>query len=221
LLTPLPFVVSVPGVVRGPLALGHADPVMLAAQVTRGGNKAAYDVFIGLHVAAVLVGFGAVAMNGAYGGNARKAGVDGPVGDTAMEELRRYFGPPGRAELVICVVPFLGVAALAVKPGPSDFGQIWVGTGVALWVVATVLLFGVVRPAESVLRRAARAPIEEASEGEADSGQVPLEPSSAPAAPRPGRDVLAAAGRRLQWAAAASDLIFLVALVVMVIQPGS
>jgi hypothetical protein len=220
LLTPLPFVVAVPGVVRGPLTLGHADPVMLVAQVTRGGNKAAYDVFIGLHVAAVLVGFGAVAMNGAYGGNARKAGIDGPVGDTAMEELRRYFGPPGRAELVICVVPFLGAAALAVKPGPSDFGQIWVGTGVALWVVATVLLFGVVRPAESVLRRAARAPVTEVGQ-EVDSGPAPGEHGAEPEPPRPDNDVLAAAGHRLQWAAAASDLIFLVALVVMVIQPGS
>jgi hypothetical protein len=220
LLTPLPFVVAVPGVVRGPLALGH-DPVMLAAQATKGGNKAAYDVFIGLHVAAALIGFGAVAMNGAYGGNARKAGIDGAVGETAMEELRRYFGPPGRAELVICVVPFLGAAALAVKPGPSDFGQIWVGTGVALWVVATVLLFGVVRPAESVLRRAARAPVEQAGDGQPDGLPPRGDLSSAPEAPRPGRDVLAAAGRRLQWAAGASDLIFLVALVVMVIQPGS
>jgi uncharacterized membrane protein len=200
-LSPLPFVAGVPGAGAAPVSLA---PVLLAAKTVTGGNRTAYDVLIGLHVAAALIGFGAVAVNGAYGGHARRAQIDGPVGDTAMEELRRYFGPPGRAELLIFAVPFLGAAALAVKPGSSDFGQLWVAIGLALWVIATVLLFAVVRPSEAVLRRAAQAATQAPASSDAPSGAG-----------------LAAAGQRLQGAAAASDLIFLVALIVMVIQPGS
>jgi hypothetical protein len=168
------------------LAAGHAPA---------GGSRAAYDVLIGLHVAAALVGFGAVALDGAYGGTARRAEVGGA---TAAEEMRRYFSTPGRLSWAVVVVPFLGAAALAVKPGPSSFGQAWVGIGLALWVVAVGLLFGVARPAAAVLRRAARA----GAEGGGGIG-------------------LGAAGKRLAWAGAASDLVFVVALVVMVIQPGS
>jgi uncharacterized membrane protein len=192
--------------------------------VTTGGDRTLYDVLIGLHVAAALIGFGAVAMNGAYGGNARRVGFDGAVGATAREELRRYFRPPGRAEWLICIVPFLGVAALAAKPGPSSFGQAWVVIGIALWVAATVVLFGVVRPAESVLHRAAQAPL--AGSATSQLGDVaPFEDAAlgdgAPFGDAASAAALGAAGRRLQWAAATSDLIFLVALIVMVIQPGS
>jgi hypothetical protein len=162
--------------------------------LTARGDQTAYDVLVALHVAAAVVGFGSVAMSGVYGGSARRADRE-----EAMEELRRYFGPPGRLELLIAVVPFLGAAALAVGPGTSHFGQAWVAVGIALWLVAAGLLFGVVRPAEATLRRTIKA---------------------APPVDGPGHG-LRSAGVRLQWAAAASDLIFLVALVVMVIKPGS
>jgi hypothetical protein len=176
-----------------------------------------YDVLVGLHVAAAIVGFGAVALSGVYGGSATRPGRDG-----AMEELRRYFSAPGRAGLLVTVVPVLGVAALLAEPGPTQLGQLWVAVALVLWVIASVLLFLVVRPAEVAIRREVR-----------PAGGPPGEPgvvavAAGATAEDPGEVVdagavarLQAAGSRLRWAAAASDLVFFVALVVMVIKPGS
>jgi hypothetical protein len=115
-------------------------------------SHAPYDVLVGLHVAAAILGFGAVALSGVYGGSATRPGRDG-----ALEELRRYFTAPGRAELLVTVVPVLGVVALLAEPGPTRLGQLWVAVALVLWVVASGLLFVVVRPAEAAIRREVRA----------------------------------------------------------------
>ncbi|HEY3810376.1 MAG TPA: DUF2269 family protein [Acidimicrobiales bacterium] len=109
----------------------------------------------------------------------------------APEETRRYFQSPGRAEWLVLAVPVLGAAALGARPAGADFGQAWVIAAAVVWLAAAALLLGAVRPAEAEIRTANAA-------GE-----------SAPAA-----------GRRLMWTAAASDLLFVVALVLMVGQPG-
>jgi hypothetical protein len=175
-----------------------------------------YDVLVGLHVAAAIVGFGAVALSGVYGGSATRPGRDG-----ALEELRRYFTAPARAELLITVVPVLGVVALAVEPGPDRLGQLWVAVALVLWVIASVLLFAVVRPAEAAIRREVIS-----ASGPAGHPEAPAGPGVAADGPVPGFDAgavarLQTAGSRLRWSAAASDLVFFVALVVMVIKPGS
>lgn len=160
---------------------------------------AAYDVLVALHVTAAVLGFGSVALSGVYGANAyRLAGKTGRAQEAASEELHRYFRAPGRLEWAVLAVPVFGAGAVVAGQGGRGFAEVWVGLGLGLWLVAAALLLGVVRPAEAALRAslAAEAP------GAAD--------------PR-----FRSAGRRLSWAAAASDLIFLVALVVMVIKPGS
>jgi uncharacterized membrane protein len=158
------------------------------------GNQTAYDVFVALHVASAVVGFGSVALSGAYGGHARHLDQE-----TTAEELRRYFRARGRAELVLLAVPIFGASAVLVGPGGHEFGELWVDLGLGLWVLAAAMLVGIVRPGEAVLRRA--------------SQSAELADLADPRLPQ--------AGRRLQWAAASCDLIFLVALVVMVIKPGS
>jgi hypothetical protein len=144
-----------------------------------------YDALVALHVISAVVGFGAVALSGVYGATARHAGRP-----DAREEIARYFRSPGRAEWLILLVPFLGAAALGVRPEGADFGAIWVVSAGVLWLAAAALLLRVVRPAERQIRAAA---------GEAG-------PTSA-------------AGRRLMWAAAGSDVLFVAALVLMVGQP--
>lgn len=159
------------------------------------GSPALYDTLVALHVASAVVGFGAVAVSGAYGAVGRHGGRQvGPREGQAgrSDELRRFFATPLRAELLILVVPFLGAAALAVRPTGSDFAAAWVLIGVAIWVAASAVLLGLVRPAESRLRRA----LEDGADGAAD----------APA-------------RALMWSAAVSDLLFVAALLVMVTQP--
>lgn len=155
-------------------------------------DRTGYDILIGLHVAAAIVGFGAVALSGVYGSSASR-----PARPGAVEEAARYFRSPGRAELLLLVVPFLGLAALSMRPGGADYGAAWVIGGGLVWFAASTLLLGVVRPAEREIRAGLGAP----------------EASAA-------LEGVARAGRRLKWAAAASDLLFVVALALMVSQPG-
>jgi hypothetical protein len=144
-----------------------------------------YDVLVALHVVSAVIGFGAVALSGIYGSTARH--IDRPE---AREETARYFRSPGRAEWLILPVPFLGAAALGARPQGADFAAVWVVVAAVVWLAATVLLLGVVRPAHRQIR-AASSPEQTAS-----------------------------AGSRLMWAALASDVLFVVALVLMIGQPA-
>ena len=107
------------------------------------------------------------------------------------EEVARYFRSPGRAQWLILLVPFLGAAALGTRPEGADFAAVWVVTAAVLWLAAAVLLLFAVLPAERRIRAAG---------GRAGP--------------------TADAGRRLMWAAAASDVLFVAALVLMIGQPG-
>lgn len=104
-----------------------------------------YDALVAAHVVCAVVGFGSVALSGVYGGFARKAG--------SGEDTTRYFASRGWAEWLVLAVPFLGGAALALKPEKGDLADVWVIGGIVIWVAAAVLLVGVVRPSEAGIRR--------------------------------------------------------------------
>lgn len=159
------------------------------AAVISSGHPAAYDVLVGLHVACAVIGFGAVAITGAYGAIGRNVGRPGSRRE-APEEVARYFASGFALEYLVLVAPVFGLAAMSVRPGGSEFGQLWAWGGVAVWVLAGGLLTAVVRPAARRIRQAG-------TEIEAVTGEA----------------------RRLMWAAAASDLLFVVALFLMVTQP--
>jgi hypothetical protein len=150
------------------------------------GHQTIFDVLVAAHVVAALLGFGAVALSGIYAGLAGR-----PAEPGAAEESARYFRSPGRAEWLVLAVPFLGVAALSLRPDGADFGHIWVVGALLIWAVAAGLLLGVVRPAEGDLRRSS----------------VAARPAAGPA-------------RRLKWGAAACDVLFVAALVLMIGQPA-
>lgn len=161
----------------------------MVGAVIPAGHPAAYDVLVGLHVATAVIGFGSVAISGAYGAIARGAARPAAREET-VEEVRRYFTSTSALEYLVLVAPVLGMAAMAVRPGGGEFGQLWAVAGTAIWIVAGGLLTGLVRPAERRIRAA-------------------------------GADVASVAGdaRRLMWAAAGSDALFVVALFLMVTQP--
>lgn len=144
-------------------------------------SQTAYDVLVVAHAVSAVVGFGAVAVSGAYG-------VIGRSGES--EEVRRFFSGRARAEWLVIAVPLFGVAALSARPGGADYSSVWVVTGLGVWLLAATLLFLVVRPAQAAVRG-----------GLARSA-----------------DIRRASGR-LAWAAAACDLLFVVAVFVMVTQP--
>lgn len=99
-------------------------------------------MLVTLHVVSAVIGFGAVAVSGAYG----------IITDREPEEGRRFFSSPARAEYLILLVPVFGVAALVERPGGHEFGAVWVVAGLVIWAAASALLLAVIRPAERRIR---------------------------------------------------------------------
>jgi uncharacterized membrane protein len=112
-----------------------------------------------------------------------------PEHQSPSEETARYFQSRGWSELLILAVPVFGAAALGVRPEGSDFGDFWVVAGLVIWAVAAGLLLVIVRSAEGRIRRS----------GDREQARHP--------------------GAQLMWAAAACDVLFVLALAIMVTQP--
>lgn len=153
------------------------------------GDHSLYDVLVIAHVACALIGFGSLMLSGVYGFSHRN-----PHGKGAIEEARRYFSSPGRIELLIVPVPFLGAAALAVEPHGKGVGQLWALLASAIWLLAVIVVVAVARPAERKIRAVLAAQ-------EVDAAAVGV------------------AARRLGWAGVGTDVAFFVALMLMVFQP--
>ena len=190
---------SLPAVCGCYAASGSIGGIELAAS----GRHAAYVGLVTLHVISALVGFGAVGLAGVYAGRARR--IDRPG---VLEETVRYFRARALGEVALVLVPVLGVAAVGIDPSGGGLGQVWVGVALALWVLAAGLVGLVVRPARAALR---------AGLGLPPAGTPPLQTAGAAA---PDGPAVRRAATRLSWSAAACDVIFLLAVIDMVIQPG-
>ena len=104
----------------------------------------AYSLLLILHVAAALVGFGAVAITGVQAARVRR----GPAQPGAAG-LRRYFRPGVNwAGRTLYAVPVLGFALVADSSGNFDAGDAWVVAGLALWLAAATVAETVVWPGE-------------------------------------------------------------------------
>lgn len=154
-----------------------------------GASHGVYDALVVAHVVCAILGFGSLAISGVYGFTGRD-----PSGPESVEEARRYFSGRGRLELFVWPVPFLGLAALAVEPGGRGVGQLWDVLALVVWAVGAAVLALVVRPAESALRTVL-------------------------AGPEPDRAVMGGAATRLGWGSVTTDVVFFVALVLMIFQP--
>jgi hypothetical protein len=155
-----------------------------------------YDLLVALHVLSAVVGFGAVAVSGVYAAGARSATT--PERDA---KLARYFRPGTNwAERALLVTPVLGAIVLVVGDRPAAT-QLWPWAGLGCWVVATAVATGWCWPAERRIQQwlAAGAANESAA-----------------------LDIVAfrRACRDVQWGASAISVLFLVAVVVMIGQPG-
>jgi len=182
------------------------------------GHPVVYDILVAVHVSMALVGFGAVALSGAYGVVGRKG---------LSRELVRFISGRTWAEFALVAAPLFGVAAMAVRPGGSEFSQLWAIVGLAIWVVASVLLVCVLRPAETKLRSAvARADLDP---HDPDAPDERAGESQAVARAEVGREErrdmalemdVRVHATRIAWAGALSDLLFVCALMMMVTQPA-
>lgn len=166
---------------------GENGPVTAAAHPTPTG--AAFDLVLLLHVAAVLVGLGTVAVSGAMA--RRLAAADGEAPPPAVAA---YYAPGVNwAGRVLHAVPVLGVALLAMSRGAYGLSDTWVEWGIGLWVAAALGAEGVLWPAERRVQSLLSAA------GEAQE--------------------LRRECRTLIWAAAALAAVLVAAVIVMVAQP--
>jgi uncharacterized membrane protein len=117
----------------------HSGPVTLLGQASstlhRVPQNPGYSVLLVLHVAAAVVGFGALATTGVQAARARR----GPA-QSGADNLRRYFRPGVNwAGRTLYAVPLLGLGLVADSQGAFDVGDGWIVAGLALWLVALVL----------------------------------------------------------------------------------
>ncbi|HWE57597.1 MAG TPA: DUF2269 family protein [Acidimicrobiales bacterium] len=195
------------------------DPAVYAggpAALAPGGHPAVYDVLVAIHVITAVIGFGAVAVSGVYGAIGRTAGTARSRPES-VAEVRRFFRSGSVPEYLILVAPVFGIGAMSVRPGGGEFGQLWAVAGLVIWVAAGALLLVVIRPAETAIRASAgtvagRRPDIDAAPSQPDIDAAPTQPDDDAA--------LGRAGRRLAWAAAGSDVLFVIALLLMVTQPS-
>jgi hypothetical protein len=159
----------------------------------------AYGVALAVHVVSAVVGFALLGLSGLYGAWSGRS--ETPEG---RRDLRQYFGRVNRAGQTLWAVPVAGGVALWIHSGATALGKAWVFAALACWAVAMVLAVSVIWPAERRIR-----PIVVAFDD--DPGAVP-----SPAT----RSELADLCRPLVRAAAACDCVFVVALALMVLQPG-
>ncbi len=151
-----------------------------------------FDLLLLFHVAAALVGFGALAVSGVQADRLARHG-SGALPD----DLRRYFSPGVNwAGRVLYLVPVLGAGLVA--DGRFSVGDPFVAAGLGLWALAAAVAEGVLWPAERRLQRALAA-----------------SPGTRPAAvPGVVRDCRLVAG-----SSALAVVVFVTATVVMVARP--
>jgi hypothetical protein len=198
---------------------------MLAA--SGAGSNGLFYALLVLHVAAALTGFGSIGFAGTYAGRAAQlfaparesgpalgeadlaAAEPSPAPPPAMtsEDLVRYFRRPAGLWWALLAVPWLGLGTLAAEPHGGGVGQAWAVGAFLLWAGAALVAAAVVVPA---LRR---------------TRSVLVPPAGPGALSEPGalngaaRARVARSGRRASRGAAVCDILFFLALALMIWQP--
>jgi hypothetical protein len=227
----------------GPLIFDMVLALQLLLGTAGFGRNALFYSLVFLHALAALAGFGSIGFAGTYAAGAYLPGdrPDGtgpePAGshadevpsvveevvvaevivqtgpaaateageqDAEAEEMRRYFAHPARLWGCLVLVPFLGAGALAAQPNGKGFDHPWVFGALAVWLAATLVAGSLVVPSLHQM-------------------QAILLKSDDPAASPVARASLAVrfarAGRIASRSAAFCDVLFLVALALMIFRP--
>ncbi|MGH9123249.1 MAG: hypothetical protein ACRDZ8_00760 [Acidimicrobiales bacterium] len=164
------------------------------------GYDVVYGAVLSVHIASAVAGFGMLGLSGLYG--SAGSHLHSPK---EVHDVRQFFAPRNRIGRSLWFVPFAGAIALWLEHGAAALGQAWVGAAVACWAVAMVAAIWVVWPAEHRIRSVVVA-LDEAPDGEEAAGR---------------RAALAALCRPVVHAAALCDVVFVIAVALMVLKPGT
>lgn len=155
-----------------------------------------YRLVLLLHIGTAIVGYGGMIAHGAYHAKAFR----GPAGagGVLLEATR---GVARIADYAIYALLPLGIVLIAISDDTFGFGDPWVSASFVVWFAIVAALHGAVRPAVRTLgERAAALPAETSLDTD-------------PAA--------TAASRRLMIGEAASQVLLVIALVLMIWKPGA
>lgn len=132
--------------------------------------------------------------------------ADLPAGglDAETEEIMRYFQHPARFWPAVLAVPVFGLLALAVEPHTAGLDQVWTLGGLLVWMGAVLIMLSMVLPGLRQMRTMLL---------------TPTEPAGTPAVETAWRARLARAGAMASRGAAVCDVLFFVALALMIWRP--
>ena len=102
-----------------------------------------YRLVLFLHIAAVIVGFGGLALNGVYGAHARqRGGSEGAAIGDANRAVTRA------ASMFVYLVPLFGIALVVLSDGVWAFDQLWISGSFLFYAAAAGVLGAVVVPTQ-------------------------------------------------------------------------
>jgi hypothetical protein len=106
-------------------------------------GSSAYKLCLLAHLACVIVGYGAVALDSLTFGRTRRL-----EGDEAYAVAQSgYTATVKWAGRFLYGVPVFGAAAVAASDGGIEFSEAWVSAAFVVWLVGVAVLHGVVTPA--------------------------------------------------------------------------
>jgi uncharacterized membrane protein len=101
-----------------------------------------YKIVLVLHLLAVMVGFGGLFLNAAYGLQARaRSGREGLAIAEALYNVSRKW-----TEYFIYAVPILGIALVMMSEDTIKFSDMWVSASFVVYIVALGVLHGLQFP---------------------------------------------------------------------------
>ncbi|MDQ1521715.1 MAG: putative integral rane protein [Actinomycetota bacterium] len=106
-----------------------------------GINSGIYKFLLLLHILSVIVGIGAVMLNGIYAAQAQKR--PGPGGRAVSEA---NFMVSQIAERVIYLIPIFGILLIAVSDKAWKFSQTWIWLSLVLYIAAVGVAHAVMTP---------------------------------------------------------------------------
>ncbi len=161
-----------------------------------GTDSALYEIVLLVHIVAVIVGFGGVITHGAYNSKAFRGS-----GKTAGELLTATKDVTNIAHYAIYAVLPLGIVLVAISDKTFTFADPWVSASFVIWFLMVGAAHGAVRPAVAKLAERANA-ISPDSALDTDAEAV-------------------AASRKLMIGEAATQLLLVVAVALMIFKPGA
>lgn len=163
-------------------------------------SSGAYKLILVIHILSVVVGIGAVMLNGLYAQQTQKR--QGPMGRAVFEA---NFYVSSIAEYVIYTIPIWGIALIGLSDSAWKFSQTWIWLALTLYVIALGISHALMIPNSKKIL---------ALMNEIEQGPPPA------GGPPPQAAKITELGKQLGMGGAALNVIVVVIIALMVWKPG-